>query len=697
MPSLIPDPLVLQRARERWARQDALCVSRQAQIDALTTEIALAKGRLALRPDVEALVERLATRAHERSVGHYETLLTALVQDVLPEGEQRVVLALETKRDLPALSLSVVRKNTEGEDQEPEDILDGNGGSLTNVIVAGLRYIALTRSGQRPFIILDEPDCWLRPDRIPAFGQVISQLAHNAKGGGIQTLLISHHDAQIFDTGFQVSLVRTGPNSVCSQLPEGQPPPFPEGHPGIRRITLENCLSHAHTEIPLSPGLTVLTGDHNIGKSAVVTSLRALAYGESSDALIRHGCDFMRVTLDLPEGQVLTWERRRKGNPKTLYRLTDASGALLHDGGAGREVPDWVVKVLGMSRLDGLDVQIGNQKNPVFLLDEPDTKRASILSIGREAGLLDAIRRLWKQRMDADRKTIREGEVSLARIRAIQERVIPLLQDAKSRLQDAQESLSTIQKMDESVQRLTPLTERLEGGAHHQDRAMRLRAARAQMPAPPAPVQTAFLARTVEDLDRWAARLARLRNIPTDRPTPPTLPPVAEVSGLVHRLTTIGTRLLALQRVATVERPVAPVLPDAQAIIAMGKRLRRYQEQAARYARLATRPRPVAPTIAPTGPLEQVLKRTQDLSEQGRALQEAARTALRDRQAAEAEMQRLKDEYEVCPLCGTAFAEGHTMEDDEERQTPSLGIHRHATQFSPDPEDRDDFSVRSLS
>ncbi len=42
----------------------------------------------------------------------------------------------------------------------------------------------------------------------------------------------------------------------------------------IRRITLVNFMSHSHTVIEPADGLTILTGQNNCGKSAVVWACR---------------------------------------------------------------------------------------------------------------------------------------------------------------------------------------------------------------------------------------------------------------------------------------------------------------------------------------------------------------------------------------------------------------------------------------
>ena len=50
----------------------------------------------------------------------------------------------------------------------------------------------------------------------------------------------------------------------------------------IRRLELRNFMSHQHTVLDLNDGLTVLVGENNCGKSAVVSALQVLAIMKST-------------------------------------------------------------------------------------------------------------------------------------------------------------------------------------------------------------------------------------------------------------------------------------------------------------------------------------------------------------------------------------------------------------------------------
>jgi ABC-type branched-subunit amino acid transport system ATPase component len=62
----------------------------------------------------------------------------------------------------------------------------------------GLRLIALSQldeKSHRKFVVLDEQDCWLRPDLVPRFMRIIHRIAEKLS---FQVLVISHHDIDLF-------------------------------------------------------------------------------------------------------------------------------------------------------------------------------------------------------------------------------------------------------------------------------------------------------------------------------------------------------------------------------------------------------------------------------------------------------------------------------------------------------------------
>ena len=54
----------------------------------------------------------------------------------------------------------------------------------------------------------------------------------------------------------------------------------------IKKIIIDNFQSHEHTEIEFGPGLNVIVGPSDYGKSAVVRALRWVLYNEPRGAVL---------------------------------------------------------------------------------------------------------------------------------------------------------------------------------------------------------------------------------------------------------------------------------------------------------------------------------------------------------------------------------------------------------------------------
>ena len=306
----------------------------------LTRSVGLAKGRLSIKPQVDAYLEELQASANAKTVTSYTKLLSALSQDVLNQGV-KIGLDLYTERGLPGLDIFAEQGGRR------VDLFESAGGSITNVACLGLRAIATVKSGLRPFLALDEADCWLRPSRAPAFYRVVRQMTEKMR---FQALVISHHDVDAFANGINLISVGGKPQTGLSiEVRAGGATWLDDQVPGIRGIRLRNFAGYIDCWIPLSPGMNAIIGENNIGKSMVLRLLRSVAYGReaSSDRDIRHGEFRADAEVHLEQGRVLCWSREIKRNPVMLWRLLEADGSVaVQDGipcesGSKDGVPSW--------------------------------------------------------------------------------------------------------------------------------------------------------------------------------------------------------------------------------------------------------------------------------------------------------------------------------------------------------------------
>ena len=386
-------------------------LNRQKEIE---EDVSLAKGRLSLKPKVDMFLEELQLETHQKIVGSYEKLLTAISNDVL-ESQDKLGVELYTERGLPALDIFI----DAGEGRR-EDIVNGTGGSMTNVISMGLRIIATVKSGLRKFVALDEPDCWVAPHRVPAFYNVINNLNNKLQ---IQAFVISHHDRKLLPDEFSIiNVYKDGnDNIICENDPKGEN--WEDDDEGIRSIHLKNFMSHSDTLIKLQKGVNAVIGDNHIGKSVFIRALRALSYAEVSDTDIRHGEKELEVKIEIEGKKFIKLTRQRGRNPVNEWTLEDANGNILVDEvknieyrTGGRITPDWVEKILKIQKMDGFDHQLSHQKFPVFLLGETPSKRANVLSIGQESSYIQNMITRHKEKSKSDSTLIKNGEKELSKI-----------------------------------------------------------------------------------------------------------------------------------------------------------------------------------------------------------------------------------------------------------------------------------------
>lgn len=552
----------IQRAALRAARLEGALQSALERKKVLTHEVALAKGRLSLAEEVSAIFEALQNRAHERSLGALERLLSAFVADVLPEeGVVRLLAQIKANATWLDIALEKASGNL-------EDVLDANGGALTNVVSAGLRYAALSRTKNRRLMILDEPDCWLKPDRVPAFISVISQVASQTK---TQTFFITHHEPDLLEG--RVNVVRLGltpTGKVYAKAEAGLVTDWEDDQePGIRSIELINVRRHEHTVIPCYPGATAFIGDNNLGKSTAITSsFKAVAYGESDDSMIRHGAQEAKIIIRLEDNQRIEWVRSSKKSPSVMYRHYKAD-TLLAEGRpkARNQAPDWVTDVLGVARVDDLDIQVGAQKSPVFLLNDSAPKRAQILSVGKESGHLKSLMRKYDESRSSDRDVVKYGELELAKLnqQALYLEKAPALAMQVDVLQKTAESL-----LDELAARekLSALTARVQQRTLAAEQLTAQLSALEDLPRVPE-------LQPLDALERQTQRIGSLSHVLTV-PIPPALPvlPVIEPTTDVLRL---GARMAQAQKAlqASSLLPNAPELPELLDLAALEKTTQR--------------------------------------------------------------------------------------------------------------------------
>ena len=615
----------------------------------LVRSISLAKARIELAPLATETFNYLQEKAHARAVGEFEELLSAFVADVVPEAGS-IRLELGTERGAPSLDIKLDNAGN------LEDILEGNGGGLTNVVVAALTYAAQARTSTRSLIVLDEPDCWLASTRVSRFTKVIAEVANpivNADGtqtGGCQTLMISHNKTSLVDPSAHIITLVSEDGVPVVDSSVGARPWADNSQEGVRWIEVENYRVHLLTRIVLCPGLNLIAGDINLGKSTLITSsLRALAYGDVDDSIVRHGQNFAKVRVGLENDVTLEVVRFRKTTGfKTIFRRYQGSELTNEGPMENRSVPGFISDVLRIERVDDLDIQLRSQKQPVFLLNETASRRARLLSVGREAGLLQALIEKHRLELKRDKESAKREEIELNTVNRSLTVLGPLSGlDAlvgvlTTLLEDVQASALSSQALSLLIQQLEPL----QGQT-----ALLIAEGPALLLEIHAPELTQLnsLTRLLSQLE-GNATLARL----PDLLEPPSYPELYSTQAILTLIQPIATGAHAARTLMFLpEPPIEPLMHSAAKLEQLLTSLEAGCHAAVGLSLLPADP--LSPELVATSGLTLIVENLTTQAKVGQELAATEKQLSSETLEAEANLSRLMHDLGACPVCSTPF------------------------------------------
>jgi DNA repair exonuclease SbcCD ATPase subunit len=171
---------------------------------------------LEIASDVSNALEDLSSELFKKVLEFMEMKLTQAIEEVL---DQPIQFKSHTafKNGSASVSFSVER------DGNKEDVQRGQGGSVQNILSVGLRMFALANLGDqhRRFLVLDEQDCWLRPELVPRLVKIVHQAARELE---FQVIMISHHDIGLFER-YADKVYRLSPDPDGLQISEVNPKP----------------------------------------------------------------------------------------------------------------------------------------------------------------------------------------------------------------------------------------------------------------------------------------------------------------------------------------------------------------------------------------------------------------------------------------------------------------------------------------
>lgn len=363
----------------------------------------------------------------------------------------------------------------------------------------------------------------------------------------------------------------------------------------IHRLVLENFMTHKKTVLELHRGVTVLTGLNNTGKSAVVEALRCVAENPPSAPLIRHGAAKAVVRLELDDGTWIQWERTA-GSVYYQVRFPDGREESYAKVGRGA-VPDEIRRLLRLHSLETdsgpVDVHIGNQRTPIFLLDQSGSQAAAFFAASTEAEYLLAMQQALKERAahaQRERKRLQETLQKIEKDRAAFDE-LPIVAQA---LDEAEGLYRRIEDLRRAVPALEVVIQRAQTLLNRCRTLSRTSQELGNLQTPPPLHDVTALHNALEKLEKTSGLLTKTEQAaaslaPLDAP-----PPLNETTRLDALLAALGRTQHAVSRLSTqaaihgrTEPP--PALADTASLAQITKRLeetlqRRHREQGRRDA-----------------------------------------------------------------------------------------------------------------
>ncbi|WP_029893468.1 AAA family ATPase [Desulfohalovibrio reitneri] len=439
----------------------------------------------------------------------------------------------------------------------------------------------------------------------------------------------------------------------------------------LKRLLLTDFLAHESTEIELASGVTVLTGPNNVGKSAVVEALRCLAMNPTPKYFIRHGAKEARVAAELEDGTWVEWVRKPKNAHYRVYRPGAEEAEEYHKLKKG-EVPQEVRDLLRLDPVsletgDSIDVHIGNQREPIFLLNRHGGVVASFFAASTETAHLIEMQKALDRRVKEAKREERRLTGRMAELAGELDALADL-----PRLRLLTERAEAVEAASQRFERLIPEMERVgEDIARLRDRRAAL-CQRAEALRPLRRAPELFLARQLAEAMAERERLAeakRRARVRADALSPLSSPPelfdtraLRRAMAELHRLRT--QRADARARADILAEPAPPPAPhpvtEMEAARAEITRLNAQRRRLASRAGALGEP-PPPPRPEDPAPLERLLRQVADLEAERKKL--AA-----DRDKREAELRRVRGEVEellaatgACPLCGQEADAAHVL------------------------------------
>jgi exonuclease SbcC len=310
----------------------------------------------------------------------------------------------------------------------------------------------------------------------------------------------------------------------------------------ITKICLNNFMAHIDTVIELGPGLNVIIGPNNCGKSAIVAALETVCYNKAGqkqnrDYAISHGSKEASVTVETSEGHVLVWNKK-KGSGGDWYKI---NGREVHRvrGKYPDDLHDYLRLpiVLINNGKDEVPIHFAHQKDPIFLIDQPPQRAAEFFAASSDVARLLEMRKLHQSRTRERKREQNRLKKDLAEIDERLQRLAPL-SEIDGKIKEAATEHQVIEKAEQSLKQARRTVEQVQRRTREVDEFVQYYDALKSLKALPKLAETEALQQVIRRQKRleksirfggWQAEAY------TPLSSPPELEPTKSLSKLLNR------------------------------------------------------------------------------------------------------------------------------------------------------------------
>ena len=185
----------------------------------------------------------------------------------------------------------------------------------------------------------------------------------------------------------------------------------------ITKIEIQNFQSHKNTTIEPTPGLTVIVGHTDSGKSAFIRALRWCLYNKQPKSqLINKDADFAAVKVTFDDNSSI-YRYKSKNKKDNYYIVTDSEGTESTFTSVGNAPLKEVMDISGMYEVNmfnrDISLSMTDQFDSLFFLAENPTDKGTLISQMANTEVCDAAISICSAKINVTKKLVTSLQKSI--------------------------------------------------------------------------------------------------------------------------------------------------------------------------------------------------------------------------------------------------------------------------------------------